>query len=66
MLKLIVLIVIGFIIYKMFFNKKIANFNQNNSQQESDELVECSNCHTFVPKNECKFTKNGCLCKDCQ
>jgi len=65
MLKLIILGVIGFVIYKMFFTKKVDKFSNSNNNDEND-LVECSNCHTFVPKNECKFTSNGCLCKDCQ
>jgi uncharacterized protein len=65
MFKLIILIVVGFIVYKMFFNKKIENNTQNTSN-DSDELIECSKCHTFVPKNECKWTNSGCLCKDCQ
>jgi len=65
MLKLIILGVIGFVIYKMFFTKKVDNFS-NSSKEDENDLVECSNCHTFVPKDECKWTKDGCLCKDCQ
>ena len=61
MVKLIILGIIGYVIYRLFWNKKVidTNFDEN-------DLIECSNCHTFVPKNECKFTQNGCLCKDCQ
>jgi uncharacterized protein len=62
MLKLIILIAIGYIIYKVFWAKKPIQ-TQN---YDDNDLIECSNCHTFVPKNECKFTNNGCLCKDCQ
>jgi formylmethanofuran dehydrogenase subunit E len=69
-LKLIILGIVGYFIYKIYFNKKVENnstFQNNSSQQnDSDELVECSNCHTFVPKSECKFINNECLCKDCQ
>ena len=64
MLKLIILGIIGYVIYKMFFNKKITPTPTSDS--DDNELIECSNCHTFVPKNECKWTNNGCLCKDCQ
>ena len=64
MMKLILLIGIGYVIYKLFWNKKPI-INAQNDLDEND-LIECSNCHTFVPKNECKFTPNGCLCKDCQ
>jgi len=67
MLKLIILIVIGYIIYKIFFNKEITSHShRNENENDNNELVECSNCHTFVPKNECKWTNNGCLCKECQ
>jgi hypothetical protein len=65
MLKIIILIVVGFVIYKIFFDKKIEN-NSTTSTDDSDELVECFSCHTFVQKSECKWTKNGWLCKDCQ
>jgi len=63
MLKLILLAIIGYIIYKIFWKKKIIT---NDTNYDENDLIECSNCHTFVPKNECKFTSNGCLCKDCQ
>jgi hypothetical protein len=65
MFKLLILGIIGYVIYKVFWNKKVTNININTNFDEND-LIECSNCHTFVPKNECKFTQNGCLCKDCQ
>ena len=65
MVKLIILGIIGYVIYRLFWNKKITNINTNTNFDEND-LIECSNCHTFVPKNECKFTQNGCLCKECQ
>jgi len=66
MLKLIILGVVGYFIYKVFFNKKIEAPQSYNNDENSDELIECSNCHTFVPKNECKWSSNGCLCKECQ
>ena len=65
MFKLIILIAIGFFIYKVFFNKKEIISNSTNDDNEND-LVECKNCHTFVPKSECKWVNGGCLCKDCQ
>ena len=65
MLKLILLIAVGYIIYKVFWNKKVT-IKPNNSDFDENDLIECSKCHTFVPKNECKFTNNGCICKDCQ
>jgi len=64
MLKLILLIAVGYIIYKLFWTKKPITNTQN--ELDENDLIECSNCHTFVPKNECKFTSTGCICKDCQ
>ena len=64
MLKLILLIIVGYIIYKVFWQKSIA-YNRDNDLDEND-LIECSVCHTFVPKNECEFRMNGCVCKDCR
>jgi len=64
MLKLILLIIVGYVIYKLFWNKK--TITKENTAYDENDLIECSNCHTFVPKNECKFTSRGCLCKDCQ
>ena len=65
MLKIILLGIIGFVIYKIFWKNSSLQNKQNNNYDEND-LIECSICHTFVPKNECKFTNNGCICKDCQ
>jgi len=65
MMKLILLIIVGYIIYTIFWKKTPIIKNENPNYDDND-LIECSNCHTFVPKNECKFTPNGCLCKDCQ
>ena len=64
MFKLLILIAVGFIIYKMFFTKSIQN--QPKTDDNENDLVECKHCHTFVPKSECKWTNDGCLCKDCQ
>jgi len=63
MLKLILLAIVGYVIYKIFWKKTPI---VNNKNYDDNDLIECSNCHTFVPQNECKFTSNGCICKDCQ
>jgi hypothetical protein len=65
MLKIILLIIIGYIIYTIFW-KKSPIINNTQSKSDDNELIECKICHTFVPKNECKFTSDGCICKDCQ
>jgi hypothetical protein len=65
MLKIILLIIVGYIIYMIFW-KKAPIIKSPSDDTDNNDLIECSNCHTFVPKNECKFTSNGCICKDCQ
>ena len=64
MMKLILLIIVGYVIYKLFW-KKTPIMNENPNYDDND-LIECKICHTFVPKNECKFTSDGCICKNCQ
>jgi len=67
MVKLILFGIVLFGIYKLFFQNKLPQNNstyQNNDDE--NDLIECSICHTFVPKSECKFTNNGCICKDCR
>ena len=65
MIKILLLLAIGYIIYIIFWKKPLMK-NSPSPQDDTDELIECSICHTFVPKNECKFTEDGCICKDCQ
>jgi len=64
MIKLLLFLGVLYILYRIFWKQSIS-FNNNETYEDTD-LIECSNCHTFVPKNECKFTSNGCICKDCQ
>ena len=66
MLKLILLGIIGFVIYKMFWKKSTLNNTNSQNTENDNELIECSKCHTFVPKSECEFRLNGCICKDCR
>ena len=66
MIKLLLLIGVGIIVYKLFWNKNYITPNRNNENNDDNELIECSICHTFVPKNECTFTINGCICKECR
>jgi len=66
MIKLLLLIAIGFIIYKVFWQKPSPVPTKTDIEDEN-ELVECSKCHTFVPKSECEISSiYGCICKDCK
>ena len=64
MLKLLLFLAVGFIIYKIFWQK--TPMSATPSGYDENDLIECSKCHTFVPKDECEFTTYGCLCRDCQ
>ena len=60
MLKLIIILGVGYFIYTKFFRKNVSHKNDF-----SDELIECSKCGTFVPKNEITYIDNKPVCKEC-
>ena len=64
MLKLLLLLIVGYIIYKIFWQK--TPLTNPTAEYDKNDLIECSKCHTFVPKDECETTIYGCLCRDCQ
>jgi DNA-directed RNA polymerase subunit RPC12/RpoP len=66
MLKIIILIVIGYVVYKTLFSAKPPiNANNKNEKIEEDELVECVNCGIFVSQKEAILTTRGYMCKEC-
>jgi formylmethanofuran dehydrogenase subunit E len=67
MFKLIVLGIIGFVVYKLFFSNQNESSSLNSMKdKDEDELIQCSKCGTFVPKSECSFIGDKCLCKECR
>ena len=68
MFKLILMAVVGFIVYKAV--KTLTTQKSDVKQKDEsieEELIECSRCGTFTPRNEISFDSNGrAVCKDCQ
>jgi len=61
LLKILLLIVIGFLIYIIFFKK-----SRKNNEQISDLMVECPSCKTFVSQKEAIVSNGKFYCsKDC-
>jgi len=61
LLKILLLIIVGFLIYIIFFKK-----SRKNNEQISDLMVECPNCKTFVSQKEAIVSNGKFYCsKDC-
>jgi len=61
LLKILGLIIIGFLIYIIFFKK-----SRKNNDLISDLMVECSSCKTFVSQKEAIISSGKFYCsKDC-
>jgi uncharacterized protein len=63
-MKFIFLILLLAVIYIIFFKKKKAK-DIDKKNIPSNNLIECSKCHTFVPENEITYINNKPICKDC-
>ncbi|NPA11249.1 MAG: glucose-inhibited division protein B [Epsilonproteobacteria bacterium] len=58
MAKIILFAIIGFVIYLLFFKKRVR-------EESSNDLIMCDKCKTFYPKDEI-LRKNGQnICKEC-
>jgi len=61
LLKILLLIIIGFLIYIIFFKK-----SRKNNEQISDLMIECPSCKTFVSQKEAIVSSGKFYCsKDC-
>jgi len=61
LLKILLLIIVGFLIYIIFFKK-----SRKNNEQISDLMVECPSCKTFVSQKEAIVSSGKFYCsKDC-
>ncbi|WP_198306257.1 PP0621 family protein [Arcobacter vandammei] len=66
LLKVISVILIGFIIYLIFFKNKRVDGTKKNDKLISDEMVECPACGTFVSQSEAIVSSGKFFCsKDC-
>lgn len=68
--KILVLIIVGGGIYllikKLQSKKNSITPVDDRDKTTGDELIECSKCGTFTPRNEIDFRYDGPLCKECQ
>ncbi|QKF59365.1 PP0621 family protein [Aliarcobacter lanthieri] len=66
LLKFLGLIIIGFLIYIIFFKKSRKNNLKKDDKLISDEMVECPTCKTFVSQKEAIVSNGRFYCsKDC-
>ncbi len=74
MFKIIVLLIVGFIVYSVVkkvtapMSRRNSNDNNHNDVDKTtgEELIECSKCGTFTPRDEITFSYDGPVCKDCK
>ena len=73
MFKIIVLLIVGFIVYSVVkrvtapMSRRNSNDNHNDVDKTTgEELIECSKCGTFTPRDEITFSYDGPVCKDCK
>lgn len=66
LLKVIAVVLVGFIIYVIFFKKSRSENIKKNDKLISDEMVECPSCSTFVSQKEAIISNGRFFCsKDC-
>ncbi|WP_418187372.1 PP0621 family protein [Aliarcobacter lanthieri] len=64
--KLLGLIIVGFLIYIIFFKKSRKYDIKKDDKLISDEMVECPTCKTFVSQKEAIVSNGKFYCsKDC-
>ncbi|RBQ26744.1 MULTISPECIES: PP0621 family protein [Arcobacteraceae] len=64
--KLLGLIIVGFVIYIIFFKKSRKSDIKKDDKLISDEMVECPTCKTFVSQKEAIVSNGKFYCsKDC-
>jgi len=66
-LKLIILAVIAYYIYK-FFGGKLPSFGNSSSSENKkdvDTMVECEGCSTFISSSEAFIIKGKYYCDEC-
>ncbi len=66
--KLVALIVVGFLIYVVFFKKSREEQIKKNKKNEeiTDTMVECPKCNVFVSKDEAILSNGKYYCsKEC-
>ena len=62
LLKIILFLIIGFALYKMFGGK----FTLPRSKDDSKTMVQCDECGAFVSEDETKVLDDKVYCSDCR
>ncbi len=62
LLKIILFLIIGFALYKMFGGK----FTLPRSKDDSKTMVQCDKCGAFVSEDETKVLDDKVYCSDCR
>lgn len=66
LLKVIAVILVGFIIYLLFFKNRRVDGVKKNDKLISEEMVECPTCNTYVSQSESILSNGKFYCsKDC-
>lgn len=66
LLKVIALVLAGFIIYLLFFKNKRVDNRKKDDKLISDEMMECPSCSTFISQREAILSNGKFYCsKDC-
>ncbi len=65
-LKIIAVVVIGFLAYVLFFKKNREKIISKKNEQIEDEMVECPSCKTYVSQKEAILSNGKFYCsKEC-
>lgn len=62
LLKIILFLIIGFALYKMFGGK----FTLPRSKDDSKTMVQCDECGAFVSEDETRVVDDKVYCSDCR
>ncbi len=62
MIKILIIGVVLYLVYKFFFNKK--NSIQSDTKQLEEELIDCPTCGTYISKEEAILSNGKYYCSD--
>ncbi len=66
-MKLLIFLVVGYLIYYFFFRGgKITMQDKESDSADSETMVECSSCKTYISIKESKLIGDKRYCKECK
>ena len=64
--KLLTIAIVIYLVYIVFFKKKITSSNSTNNSDIIDDMIECPTCKTFISKDEAILSNGKYYCsKEC-